>query len=220
MTEKLLENKIILCLGDSITSGAMSSTIDKSYVSRLSAISGAETVRYGAGGSRIAKQIVPSEDVNLDKYFGSRVKDMQDQADYVIVFGGTNDFGHGDAPLGRLGDNTEDSFYGCVYCLYKMLKTKYPKAKIVAITPLHRENEFIKTERGAIRYHLSEYVNAVKAVANTFSIPVLDLYSDTELVPDIPEKKAEYFSEDGLHPNDLGHDRIANKIYEFLIDLK
>jgi len=217
--DKNLNGKTVLCLGDSITSGALSSSKEKSYVSKLAEFSGATVIGYGAGGTRVARQQVPSENPVLDRYFALRVSEMQDEADYVIVFGGTNDFGHGDAPLGKLGDDTDDTFYGALSRLYKMLTDRYSSSKLVAITPLHRENEFKFREAGKIVYPLSDYVKAIKEVAKSYSIPVLDLYNCADMIPDIPEHKRQFFASDGLHPNDFGHERIAKLIYEFLLKI-
>ena len=46
----------------------------------------------------------------------------------IFVFGGTNDYGHGDAPLGKQGDNDPLTFYGALYDLYQRLLKKYPGA--------------------------------------------------------------------------------------------
>lgn len=37
---------------------------------------------------------------------------MDNDADIIIVFGGTNDFGNGDAPFGEMSDRTPYTFYG------------------------------------------------------------------------------------------------------------
>ena len=59
----------------------------------------------------------------------------------VAVFGGTNDYGHGDAPVGSFEDRTPDTFYGALHYLYSGLKEMYPKATIFVMLPLHREGE-------------------------------------------------------------------------------
>ena len=212
-----LKEKVILCLGDSITAGALSSSPQTSYVGRLKQLSGACVVGYGSGGSRISKQTKPSDNPVLDRDFILRSEQMQSSADYVVVFGGTNDFGHGDAPLGTLGDDTPYTFYGALFCLYTQLKSKYPTAKIVAVTPLHRKDEKAPLERGYYLSPLKDYVSAIKKVAEKFSIPVLDLFSNKELNFKQIENSEKYFSGDGLHPNDLGHEIIANELYQFLL---
>ena len=95
---------IINVLGDSITEGAAASSEDKTFVSTLARLLNCKVNNYGISGSRIAKQLVPSAEPRFDLFFGSRVKDLV-PADLVIVFGGTNDYGHGDAPIEKKEDN-------------------------------------------------------------------------------------------------------------------
>ena len=66
---------------------------------------------------------------------------MQKTADAIIVFGGTNDYGHGDAPLGTPQDRTPKTFYGALHTLILYLLNAYPTAQIVILTPLHRVAE-------------------------------------------------------------------------------
>ena len=43
---------------------------------------------------------------------------------------GTNDFGHGDAPLGSFSDRTPYTFYGACHLLMESLINKYPASTI------------------------------------------------------------------------------------------
>ena len=211
-----LQNKKIAFLGDSITEGVGASTYEKCYVERLKKIAHLdEAFNYGISGTRIAPQKNPSVNSEWDKDFLSRVAQMEDDVDAVVVFGGTNDFGHGDAPIGDFGDVTTDTFYGACYTLMKMLIEKYPDKPILFITPLHRftENDMIN-EIGLKRVALVDYVEAIKKTAARFSIPVLDLYSISGMQPNIEVQNLKYFA-DGLHPNDNGHERIAKFIKAF-----
>ena len=87
-------------LGDSITQGTGSSSPENCYVSKVAEYTGALCRNYGIGGTRIARQQEPSEIAQFDLDFCQRVADMDPDADVVIVFGGTNDYDHGDAPIG------------------------------------------------------------------------------------------------------------------------
>jgi lysophospholipase L1-like esterase len=117
-----LKNKVVCFLGDSITEGAGASSPDKCLVSLFTkAHPEAKVYNFGIGGTRIAKQITPSVNSRWDKYFAGRIKDMPKVADLIFVFGGTNDYGHGDAPFGEFGDTDEYTFSGAVYSLMKKL---------------------------------------------------------------------------------------------------
>jgi len=208
-------------LGDSITEGHGATGKDKTFWSLLGQSTGAIVRGYGIGGTRFAKQKNPSANPRHDLDFIMRAKEMDDDADMVVVFGGTNDFGHGDAPLGCFADRTADTFYGACHTLFTDLINKYPEATIVVMTPLHRCNEDnprgdgFKTEEVA---PLSTYVKIIKEVAEFYSLPVLDMWAVSGIQPRVPIIKQKYCP-DGLHPNDAGHAIMAKRLEGFLKSL-
>lgn len=213
-----LAGKKILFLGDSITEGHGASDVSKCFVSLIAEREKANCVNYGIGGTRIAKQAKPSAEAVWDRYYLSRVPEMDEEADVVVVFGGTNDFGHGDAPLGTFEDRTVDTFYGALHLLYISLIEKYPKSDIVVLTPLHRLNEDNPYGDGYKEVPTAElkvYVNIMREVAEYYSLPVLDLFAASGLQPKVPVIQ-EMYMPDGLHPSDAGYEILANKIAQFL----
>ena len=203
-------------LGDSITEGAGTSSHDKMFTMLIEREYGAICQNYGIGGTRIARQKTPTEE-KWDRDFISRVPEMDNDADIVVVFGGTNDFGHGDAPLGTMSDRTPYTFYGALHCLYTALTEKYPGVPVVILTPLHRWNEDSPKgdNKPAPVGTLKEYVNIIREVAEYYSLPVLDLFKESGLQPKIPVIQQKYVP-DGLHPNDDGNAILAHKIARFL----
>ncbi|MBO5909729.1 MAG: SGNH/GDSL hydrolase family protein [Clostridia bacterium] len=211
-----LKNKTVCFLGDSITEGAGSSSPDKCFVSLFAkAHPEAKVHNFGIGGTRIAKQIKPSEKSRWDRYFGGRVADMPKTADLICIFGGTNDYGHGDVPFGSFGDTDEYTFSGAVYTLMHSLVEKYPNAKIVIFTPLHRVGERVPAKRLDGEFILRDYVERIKETAEYFSLPILDLWSVSGLQPEIEIIK-EKFMPDGLHPNDEGYIKLFDIINKYL----
>ena len=206
-----IKGKKILFLGDSITEGSGTSSKEKRYFELIAKETGAICKGYGIGGTRIAKNIDNSTEYEWDKWFNSRVDDMDKDADVVVVFGGTNDYGHGTAPLGNINDMTEDTFYGALNVLFSHLIEKYPTAKIVAITPTHRLNENRLINEVGVRNmtNLCGYVNIIKEVAKKFSIPIMDFYSELGINPEIEEQMKLYMP-DGLHPSDKGNEKMAD----------
>lgn len=205
-------------LGDSITEGVGTSDDSKRYFEVIKEKYGLKKVNgYGISGTRIAKQHSVSDNQRFDIYFASRVNEMDD-ADAVVVFGGTNDFGHGDAALGSFDDRTPDTFYGALHDLYRKLIEKYPGKPIVIMTPLHRDNENEERFKHGNCVVLKTYVDIIKEVAEYYSLPVCDLYKNSGLQPcvDIIKDK---FIPDGLHPNDAGHEIIAERLANFLLSL-
>lgn len=216
-----LKNKKIAFLGDSITEGAGASCIENAYWQVIARNTDAQCFGYGIGGTRIAKKIVPSEDPVFDRYYASRLEEMIPDADIVVVFGGTNDFGHGDAPFGAQQDRTEDTFCGALHVLMQKLINRYPDAMVVFMTPLHRtsEDNDVVNERGVRACgNLQKYVDAILEAASEYGIPVLDLFRTSGMQPKIPVIQQRYMP-DGLHPNDAGHARLAARVEGFLRSL-
>ena len=216
-----IQNKKILFLGDSITEGFGPQDIENVYWKRLERSCGCVSVGFGISGTRIARQQKPSPDPREDQYFRSRVAAMDENADVVVVFGGTNDYGHGDAPLGGPEDRTENTFWGACHVLFARLQERFPNATIVVLTPLHRTNE--ENERGDSSKPvpsgtLETYVEILRAVAKRFDLPMLDLFEKSAADTRIPGVVEKYIP-DGLHPNDAGHVVLADEIEAFLRNL-
>lgn len=215
-----LKGKKINFLGDSITQGSGLSADDKHFFDVLKdRCSLAAARNYGVGGSRIARQISPNPGEPKDWDFCYRSQLMDDDADVVVVFGGTNDYGHGDAPLGSMSDRTDLTFYGALHVLFAGLIRKYPDATIVVMTPTHRGYESSPygdgSRRAGDKAPLKKYVEIIREVAEYYSVPLLDLYAVSGMQPEIEENRVRYMP-DGLHPNDAGHVLIANRLEGFL----
>lgn len=122
-----IEGKVIHFLGDSITEGVGATDASHCFVSLIGRKTGAVVHNYGVGGTRIARQLNCPQDEGKD--FCARFIEMEQGADMIIVFGGTNDYGHGNAPFGSFEDKTPDTFKaafllplkGGFTCVQKML---------------------------------------------------------------------------------------------------
>lgn len=211
-----LEGRKVWFLGDSITEGAGASCVEARFseVLRRNAKLG-EIRNYGISGTRIARQRQICKDTEfMDRNsFAERYPQMEDGADIIVVFGGTNDYGHGDAPFGSFEDRTMDTYCGALHYLMRGLIEKYPTSVIVFMTPIHREGENVVNVSNHLP--LKAYVDKLKETAEYYSLPVLDLYAAGGIVPDIPAQK-EALCPDGLHPNDSGNAMIAARLQAFL----
>lgn len=213
-----LNSKVVAFLGDSITEGVGASCLDNAYWRVFERLTGSKCFGFGISGTRIAPNKIPSPIESFDRHFSSRVEELPQNADVIIVFGGTNDFGHGDAPFGQLCDTIETTFCGAYHGLMQKLINKFPDAQIVVMTPLHRssENELGFNEWGVRRDHtLEDYVDAIISIAGFYGIPVLDLFRTSGIQPRIPVIQEKYMP-DGLHPSDAGHAKIAKRLAGFL----
>ncbi|MEK5065893.1 GDSL-type esterase/lipase family protein [Cytobacillus sp. FSL R5-0596] len=201
-------------LGDSITYGAWKNgaswTTVTPYHQYLKDLLGLSVARnYGVSSTCISPNADYTGGENANA-FVNRYSSMDSDADLVVVFGGTNDFGH-NVPLGVMGDTTNTTFYGALDILMRGLTIKYAGKKIVFMTPMHRNQTSDNNETNTIGVKLSQYVSAIKEMAQRYSIAVIDTYSMSGISPFIPEIVTAYM-EDKLHPNAAGHQLLANNI--------
>ncbi len=214
-----LTGKTINVLGDSITEGFGTSRPGNRFTDVMAREYRCRVNNYGIGGSRIARQHVITE-APADRDFCMRLDDMDESADAVVVFGGTNDYGHGEAPLGVFSDRTPETFYGACHYLMDQLLTRYPGKPVLICTPLRRMNEDNPTGDGPDWKKfpvapLITYRNILKEVAFYWSLPVLDLYAESGIQP-LNAASMRALLPDGLHPSDLGHAMLARRIGEKL----
>ncbi len=204
-------------LGDSITQGHGTSAPEHIYLNVLKERCGLACARnYGIGGTTIAASVDREKCPDFGPPFVERYQQMEDDADLIVVFGGANDFGHGDAPMGKSDDRDLHTFHGALNLLMEGLIEKYPLADIVFMTPLQNIGE---TQPSALTgCRLEEYARAIQSAGRRFAIPVLDLYGTSGLCAHL-ESVRKLFLPDGLHPNDAGHLKIAARLQGFLESL-
>ena len=217
-----LKNAVINILGDSITEGIGARCEEKRSADVFARLSGAKVNNYGISGSRFARQRVNTGERH-ERDFCMRMEEMDETADAVVVFGSTNDFGHGDAPIGTFADRTPDTFYGACHYLMNGLIDRYCGKPIVFMTPLHRlaENNPAGDNTGRkleVRALLNEYRAILLEVAEYYAIPVLDLWSVSGMQP-ANETVRVRLMPDGLHPSDEGHAIIAKLLMGFMKSL-
>ena len=202
-------------LGDSITQGACASCHDKFYTAIVSKAFGAKEENYGVSGTRIAEQKNKKEAWDYDRFFDRAVK-MDFGADFTFVFGGTNDYGHGDAPLGDKTCFGGETFYGAMRELVDYFSKNFDKNRVCFILPIPRFNQDDLYGDGSKNQPiapLSTYIEIEKAVLNEYGIEFLDL-ADKFTIPTTNSPLGMY--QDGLHPNDDGHEYLASLLIEYL----
>ncbi len=215
---KSLENQFFLKkmnnMGDSITAAGKYQTI-------INQVIGFKTINnYGIGGTCLA-----STDENDTSSMAYRVAQMDFSADINGVWGGTNDWGNIPAkPLGQMGDTQKTTVYGAIDSIIRTVLTNAPTTKLFFITPLQRNfktsptttlNGWSETTVNELGYKLVDVVNAIKEVCARYAVPVLDLYHTSGFT----DLNLDELTVDGLHPNDVGHEKIGKQIAEFIKNL-
>jgi lysophospholipase L1-like esterase len=179
----------LVLFGDSITVGAGASTPEHAYAYRLAQALAARhrVVGYARGGWTVA---------------GRRSFAMPAFArgawtlspDAVVIALGTNDYSLG-VPLARF-----ESAYRAILVLFDGVES------VVCVTPFRRSETDEATANPAGLFP-RDYRAAVRAVCEAAGRPVLDGFAA------LP---SDAFLADGLHPNDAGHERIAEWLEEGL----
>ena len=232
---KYWAGKKIVAIGDSITYGFIPRNVPEypgqlnSYLPLIAESLGSSFVNYGISGSTLG-----SDGTDNRQPFTRRYDLMDDDADLVIVMGGTNDF-RNNVPIGTMSDRTDLSFYGALHVLCEGLIDKYynqqgvdlgKSKQIMFMTPL----KIITQDTGVLDTAINPYVEAVKEVCDYYSIPVFDLHNLSGITPHIlqtvtgtePGYTGNYnpYITDGTHPTQQGHEKMAGNIAGFINSLK
>ena len=162
--------------------------------------------------------------------------------DVVFVFAGTNDF-NANVPLGEWYDYSEakvdrngrevvlrkrthsrnpETLRGRVNLALGHLREKFPTARLVLLTPVHRgyakfgptnvqPDESYANELGLF---IDDYVNVVKEAGNVWAAKVVDLNAASGFYPNVRGQDAfiHRVDTDRLHPSAEGHARLAEAI--------
>ena len=163
-TYNLLKGKKILVIGDSMVYGNNLGT-ENSWTKRFADINGLQyevnengntdkdggvVINAGVNGCCLSYNNAPFV-TNITKSIIARYPNMDNDADYVIVFGGTNDewgISRNEIQMGTEDSIDNTTFNGALNVLMDGLMTKYPKAKIAFITP-HNEKK-TQTRAGVV----------------------------------------------------------------------
>ncbi len=121
----------------------------------------------------------------------------------------------------------ENTFRGRINIALSKLKKDYPDKQIILITPIHRAGFFPNEKNwqpeecysNGIGHFVDEYIEAVKEAGQIWAMPVIDMSTLSGLYP-LEDAHAKFFKDttaDRLHPNDLGHERMAKVIASQLL---
>lgn len=140
--------------------------------------------------------------------------------DLCTIACGTNDFKLNVSlgTIGQIGDTTFDAttFYGAYRKAVEYILTSNPSIRLVLMTPLQRDNDGYNVNNTNTAGHkLIDYVNAIKAIGEMYSLPVCDMYSKSG----ITKLTLNTYTMDGLHPHDVGYERMGGFLCKYLLNL-
>lgn len=190
--------KRLLVVGDSISvytwDNALSKDMKQGYPFFLATQGDHElsVTNQARGGNNSAQQLNTLKNKDVSVY------------DAVTIFIGTNDYGY------NININT---FKSNIAAMVDYITAQNPACKIGFLTLIHRASAWngtaeVKNGAGAV---LSDYCTAIKEVAMTYGLPVLDLWNECQCNFNFSIYKTNYSSHDkeasgdGLHPTNEAH---------------
>lgn len=201
------------CLGDSLTENNIRTTLH--YHDYIAEKTGITVVNLGVSGTGYMRH---QED---NRAFYQRVSDIPLDADVITIFGSGNDLGGG-YTLGSPTDVGTTTICGCInQTLDNILDRFLQNGKVPTIgviTPTPWVNNPPSNPTGS----MSLYCDAIIQCCKRKSIPVLDLFRESNLHPDNATFRTLAYSKDegnGVHPDETGHKIIAPMFEAFLYKL-
>lgn len=140
------------------------------------------------------------------------------KVDIILIQQGLNDYHQGVPIENPENPCDEHTFLGALRVAVNSLKSRSPEARVVLVTPLFTwyTDERKKTCEAADYGGgvLEDYVNAEISLAGELGIEVIDLYHD--FFPHEEWEDWKLYSRDGMHPNEAGREKMAQRIAEYL----
>lgn len=139
------------------------------------------------------------------------------KVDIFLIEQGLNDYQAG-VPIDN-SDNPYDehTFLGALRVAVNSLKKVDPEARIIIVTPVFAWYTSTRVTCETADYGggiLEDYVNAEISLARELGIEVIDVYHD--LFPHTKWEDWEVYSRDGMHLNEAGREKMAQRIAEHL----
>jgi hypothetical protein len=185
--------KNLLVFGDSISAGAECFSPAAIYTTAVAIKYNLNQINQAVGGTSFDKSKIAAGNYNGFV------------PNYIILSYGTNNFAGGSQPQSAL-DNLDAE----VRANIAAIKAQFPAAKIIAITPIYRNDE-----NNGNTFKLIDVINKLKAIYSAYpDITVIDAHSF------VPTGVA-YFSSSALllHPNTIGHQEYSKNLLPWLVPI-
>ena len=147
--------------------------------------------------------------------FLTRIATIDTTIDGLVIFGGTNDWEHGDVI-------SVDAFKTAVNNVFTYAQTHFGRIPIIVLLPIHRGND--STPNATTGKTLEDYCDIIKTIAIPYGIRCIDLFAESGLNPANQNNNDLYYIRDdtsvsdSLHPNHYAHKMISNIIASALYD--
>jgi lysophospholipase L1-like esterase len=154
-------------------------------------------------------------------YFADRMAELEEVdlsgVKILLIDHCINDYQGGAVISDEQNPYNEYTYTGALRYALKNLQKEYPDLRIIMVSPT--PVWYIETGKtGSDMDHgggvLDQYVDAQRAVAEEFGVEWIDLYHG--LYPEGSWDVGQQVSNDGIHPNEVGRELIAERLAEYL----
>lgn len=138
---------------------------------------------------------------NTANQITTRLLDTDLSDAYAVTYmAGSNDIQQG-VEIGELGTLDRNTYIGNLEVGLQYVLSNYPNVKFYFISPPYFKN-----------HNITPYCEAMQRVAEQYSIPIIRW----DLIGGINKINVDYYTVEGLHPNNLGHKLFADRLIPFL----
>ena len=194
-----LYGKKIVAIGDSMVAGNGVAEQDL-WLTKIATRNNMTYVNYGINGSFLSRKPGLVDGCNG---VCDRMTEMDDDADYIVVYAGTNDAGQS-VTIGDENATSKEEFIGAVRQTCKQLLAKYPTGKIMFITPYRKYSTFLS------------YIEAIENTCCKYGIPVFNNYRNGGICWEISAQTNLLTQGDNTHLNAAGHEFVSYKFEDML----
>lgn len=193
-----LVHKKISVIGDSFVSGTNENQLSDMWWYKIADRNDMTAQNLGVGGESLRVMVQNTRYINIEN-----------NADYIVVFTGHNDVSYDHTDLGTIEDIGNTTFYGCLKTLCAWLLNNRPYARILFVTPTHRSSDAVLP-----------YVNAMLEVCRKYTIPCWDSYGKLGILigehSDVNQRGVYETTNVISHLNSLGQTYLSYKLEEQL----
>ena len=209
-TQQKWVGKKWVCMGDSLTESNLRAT--KNYHDYVHDATGITVDNMGHSGAGYMRS-------NNDGYaFYQRASAVPLDADVITIFGSGNDLGGG-FTLGDVTDTGTSTICGCINTTLDNLLNRFVSNGKLPVIGVITPTPWVGSTPDIANNSMAQYCEKLIECCRRKSIPVLDLYHESNLHPDNSAFRALAYSHDegnGVHPDENGHKIIAPMFEAFL----
>ena len=207
-----LYGKKILAFGDSMVEGHTLSK-EQTWLHKLANRNSMQYTNKGQNGTTLTYVDTTQNGSNFfaESSVYKKVMDNVDnpvEADYIIVFAGTNDIAR-NVELGTINDDKATSFYGALNRICNRLIQTYYNKNICFFTPYARN-------AGTNFETCKQYVTAIEQVCEKYSIPVFNNIKNGGICWSNSYQLNALTLNDSYHLNETGQEYASFKYESFL----